>query len=60
MRRPFRASVAVLIIAACAVAVASIADASNGYLGVALADLPAGFAGRGAVVRDQRGQSLRK
>jgi len=49
------ASVSLLIIAVCAavsaIAVASIAYASNGYLGVALGDLPTGFAGRGAVVQ---------
>jgi len=50
MRHP-RSSLSVLIIAACAIAAASIADASKGYLGVALGDLPAGFAGRGAVVQ---------
>jgi hypothetical protein len=51
MRRRFSACVLFLVIAACAIAVASIADASNGYLGVALTDLPAGFAGRGALVQ---------
>jgi S1-C subfamily serine protease len=47
MRRPLYACLSLLIVAVFAVPT----HASNGFLGVALADLPAGFAGRGAVVQ---------